>query len=78
VVDLLNTHEKVDVLIHNLIVIETWKDKIFPYVKDTVFSVDSFAFSSTTQRDNQVVHLSSLRSYIPLYNEASLLSLLQM
>ncbi|CAD7954075.1 unnamed protein product [Amoebophrya sp. A25] len=60
IVDLLNTHEKVPVLVHNLITVETWKEHCFPHLKEHVST------------------LSSLRSYIPIYSEASLVSLVEM
>eukprot|EP00403_Amphidinium_massartii_P016501 CAMPEP_0178422114 /NCGR_PEP_ID=MMETSP0689_2-20121128/27004_1 /TAXON_ID=160604 /ORGANISM="Amphidinium massartii, Strain CS-259" /LENGTH=623 /DNA_ID=CAMNT_0020043663 /DNA_START=57 /DNA_END=1924 /DNA_ORIENTATION=+ len=59
VVDQFNMQEKVPVLIYDLILINVWKERIWPLVK------------------NHVVKFSSLRSYIPVYHEASVANLLE-
>lgn len=59
VVDQFNTLEKVPILIYDLILIEVWKEKIWPLVK------------------SKVAKFSSLRSYIPVYHEASVANLLE-
>eukprot|EP00392_Amoebophrya_sp_AT5.2_P015911 g16134.t1 len=109
VVDLLNTHEKVPVLIHNLITIETWKEYVYcgkgkqgagtSSSSSCKSSSSGTAGSSSTGAPspsspssasrnaatddafgfkNHVSGLSSLRSYIPVYAEASLVSLVEM
>mmetsp|Transcript_20769 Transcript_20769/g.37819 ORF Transcript_20769/g.37819 Transcript_20769/m.37819 type:complete len:626 (-) Transcript_20769:21-1898(-) len=59
VVDQLNMQEKVPVLIYDLILINVWKEKLWPLVK------------------SRLVKFSSLRSYIPVYHEASVANLLE-
>lgn len=59
VVDQFNTLEKVPTLIYDLIMIEAWKDRIWPLVKA------------------KVARFSSLRSYIPVYHEATVSNLLE-
>jgi hypothetical protein len=59
VVDQFNTLEKVPILIYDLMLIEVWKEKIWPLVKA------------------HVAKFSSLRSYIPVYHEASVANLLE-
>merc|ERR1719502_1748268 len=59
VVDQFNTLEKVPILIYDLMLIEVWKEKIWPLVK------------------SKVAKFSSLRSYIPVYHEASVANLLE-
>lgn len=60
IVDFVNTHDKMGVLVHNLVTIETWKENVYPLLKE------------------HIAPMSSVRSYVPLYNEASILSLLEM
>lgn len=59
VVDQFNILEKVPVLIYDLMLIEVWKEKIWPLVK------------------TRLAKFSSLRSYIPVYHEASVANLLE-
>lgn len=59
VVDQINTLEKVPILIYDLILIEAWKEQIWPLVKA------------------KVARFSSLRSYIPVYHEATVSNLLE-
>jgi len=59
VLDCLHTYDKVQVLIHDLILIEVWKEKVYPLLKD------------------HIAPMSSLRNYIPLYHEASVINLLE-
>eukprot|EP00820_Chromera_velia_P020814 Cvel_29427.t1-p1 / transcript=Cvel_29427.t1 / gene=Cvel_29427 / organism=Chromera_velia_CCMP2878 / gene_product=Zinc finger MYND domain-containing protein 10, putative / transcript_product=Zinc finger MYND domain-containing protein 10, putative / location=Cvel_scaffold4019:6144-11724(+) / protein_length=410 / sequence_SO=supercontig / SO=protein_coding / is_pseudo=false len=59
VTDALCTFEKVPTLIHELVVIETWKEKLFPLLK------------------KKLSKMSTLRSYLPIYHEASLANLLE-
>eukprot|EP00747_Dinoflagellata_sp_TGD_P183381 gnl/TRDRNA2_/TRDRNA2_38216_c0_seq1.p1 gnl/TRDRNA2_/TRDRNA2_38216_c0~~gnl/TRDRNA2_/TRDRNA2_38216_c0_seq1.p1 ORF type:complete len:625 (+),score=148.44 gnl/TRDRNA2_/TRDRNA2_38216_c0_seq1:84-1958(+) len=59
VIDQLNTLEKLPTLIYDLILIEVWKEKIWPLTKATT------------------AKMSSLRSYIPVYHEASVANLLE-
>jgi hypothetical protein len=59
VVDQFNTLEKVPTLIHDLMVIEVWKERVWPLLKA------------------KVAKFSSLRSYIPVYHEASVANLLE-
>lgn len=59
VVDQFNMLEKVPILIYDLMLIEVWKEKVWPLVKP------------------KVAKLSSLRSYIPVYHEASVANLLE-
>mmetsp|Transcript_118553 Transcript_118553/g.336094 ORF Transcript_118553/g.336094 Transcript_118553/m.336094 type:complete len:522 (-) Transcript_118553:762-2327(-) len=59
VVDQLNTQEKVPLLICDLMLIELWKERVWPLVKA------------------ELVGFSSLRSYIPVYHEASVVNLLE-
>ena len=41
VVDLLNTYDKVGTVIQNLVVIEAWKEHVFPLVQDKICSMSS-------------------------------------
>lgn len=59
VVDQFNMLEKVPMLIYDLMLIEYWKEKIWPLVKD------------------KLAKFSSLRSYIPVYHEATVANLLE-
>merc|ERR1719356_898835 len=59
VVDQFNTLEKVPTLIFDLMLIEVWKENIWPLVKA------------------KIAKFSSLRTYIPLYHEASVINLLE-
>eukprot|EP00927_Polykrikos_kofoidii_P028917 TRINITY_DN25100_c0_g2_i1.p1 TRINITY_DN25100_c0_g2~~TRINITY_DN25100_c0_g2_i1.p1 ORF type:complete len:616 (+),score=129.62 TRINITY_DN25100_c0_g2_i1:67-1914(+) len=59
VVDQVNTLEKAPHLIFDLMLIELWKDKIWPLVK------------------GKIAKFSSLRTYIPVYHEASVANLLE-
>lgn len=59
VVDQFNMLEKVPILIYDLILIEVWKEKIWPLVKANL------------------AKFSSLRSYIPVYHEATVANLLE-
>ncbi|CAD7932624.1 unnamed protein product [Amoebophrya sp. A120] len=93
IVDLINTHEKIPVLIHNLVTIETWKefvlfngDKTKTGTSSSASSTSSSSSSSKKKSANEdcsffkehIAGLSSLRSYVPVYAEASLISLLEM
>eukprot|EP00928_Gymnodinium_smaydae_P002100 TRINITY_DN10738_c0_g1_i1.p1 TRINITY_DN10738_c0_g1~~TRINITY_DN10738_c0_g1_i1.p1 ORF type:complete len:640 (+),score=174.28 TRINITY_DN10738_c0_g1_i1:126-2045(+) len=59
VVDQINTLEKGPQLVYDLILIELWKDKIWPLVKSGISK------------------FSSLRTYIPVYHEASICNLIE-
>lgn len=59
VVDQLNTLEKVPTLVFDLMLIEVWKERIWPLVKA------------------KIAKFSSLRTYIPVYHEASVANLLE-
>lgn len=59
VVDQFNTQEKVPTLIFDLMLIEVWKEKIWPLIKA------------------KIAKFSSLRTYIPVYHEASASNLLE-
>lgn len=59
VVDQFNTSEKVPLLVYDLMLIEVWKEKIWPLVK------------------SKIAKFSSLRTYIPVYHEATLTNLLE-
>merc|ERR1719498_22953 len=59
VVDQFNILEKVPILIYDLMLIEVWKERIWPLVKA------------------KLCKFSSLRSYIPVYHEASVANLLE-
>jgi len=59
VVDQFNTLEKVPILIYDLMLIEVWKEKVWPLLK------------------SRIAKFSSLRSYIPVYHEASVANLLE-
>ncbi|CAE7567737.1 zmynd10 [Symbiodinium natans] len=59
VVDQFNTQEKVPVLIYDLMLIEVWKERIWPLIKA------------------KIAKFSSLRTYIPVYHEASVANLLE-
>jgi len=59
VVDQFNTLEKLPAIIYDLMLIEVWKEKIWPLVKA------------------KIACFSSLRTYIPVYHEASLANLLE-
>mmetsp|Transcript_27243 Transcript_27243/g.71927 ORF Transcript_27243/g.71927 Transcript_27243/m.71927 type:complete len:613 (-) Transcript_27243:129-1967(-) len=59
VVDQFNTLEKVPLLVYDLMLIEVWKEKIWPLVKA------------------KIAKFSSLRTYIPVYHEATLTNLLE-
>merc|ERR1719272_2177464 len=59
VVDQFNTLEKVPILIYDLMLIEVWKERVWPLLK------------------TKIAKFSSLRSYIPLYHEASVVNLLE-
>lgn len=41
VVDLINTHDKLGTLIHNLVVVETWKENVFPHLKEHLAPMSS-------------------------------------
>lgn len=59
VVDQFNTGEKVPTLIYDLVLIEAWKEKIWPLIKA------------------KIAKFSSLRTYIPVYHEATAVNLLE-
>ncbi|CAE7949327.1 zmynd10, partial [Symbiodinium sp. KB8] len=59
VVDQFNTQEKVPALIYDLMLIEVWKERIWPLIKA------------------KIAKFSSLRTYIPVYHEASVANLLE-
>eukprot|EP00405_Crypthecodinium_cohnii_P042774 CAMPEP_0206566136 /NCGR_PEP_ID=MMETSP0325_2-20121206/24488_1 /ASSEMBLY_ACC=CAM_ASM_000347 /TAXON_ID=2866 /ORGANISM="Crypthecodinium cohnii, Strain Seligo" /LENGTH=432 /DNA_ID=CAMNT_0054069127 /DNA_START=20 /DNA_END=1315 /DNA_ORIENTATION=+ len=59
VVDQLNTGERMPTLIYDLVLIEAWKEKIWPLVKE------------------KITKFSSLRTYIPVYHEATAVNLLE-
>lgn len=59
VVDQFNTMEKLPAIIYDLMLIEVWKEKIWPLVK------------------TKIAGFSSLRTYIPVYHEASIANLLE-
>lgn len=59
VVDQFNTGEKLPTLIYDLILIEVWKERIWPLVMA------------------KIAKFSSLRTYIPVYHEASVINLLE-
>lgn len=59
VVDQFNTQEKLPTLIFDLILIEAWKERIWPLLKA------------------KIAKFSSLRTYIPVYHEASVANLLE-
>merc|ERR1719498_1292517 len=59
VVDQFNILEKVPILIYDLMLIEVWKERIWPLVKA------------------KLAKFSSLRSYIPVYHEATVANLLE-
>ena len=41
VVDYIHTHDKMQSLIHNLIVIETWKNNVFPHLRSEICKLSS-------------------------------------
>jgi hypothetical protein len=59
VVDQFNTMEKGPTLIYDLILVEIWKERIWPLVKA------------------KIAKFSSLRTYIPVYHEASVANLIE-
>jgi len=59
IVDHFNMTDKVSVVVFLLILIETWKEKIYPLVK------------------HKICKMSSLRSYIPIYHEATCINLIE-
>eukprot|EP00442_Polarella_glacialis_P045885 CAMPEP_0115144156 /NCGR_PEP_ID=MMETSP0227-20121206/61258_1 /TAXON_ID=89957 /ORGANISM="Polarella glacialis, Strain CCMP 1383" /LENGTH=622 /DNA_ID=CAMNT_0002553241 /DNA_START=32 /DNA_END=1900 /DNA_ORIENTATION=+ len=59
VVDQFNTQEKAVTLIYDLMLIEVWKEKVWPLLKA------------------KIAKFSSLRTYIPVYHEASVSNLLE-
>lgn len=59
VVDQFNTLEKIPTLVYDLVLIEVWKEKIWPLVKA------------------KIAKFSSLRTYIPVYHEATVSNLLE-
>jgi hypothetical protein len=59
VVDQFNTLEKGPTMIYDLIMIEAWKEKIWPLLK------------------TKIANFSSLRTYIPVYHEASVANLIE-
>jgi len=59
VVDQFNMAEKVPTLVYDLMLIEVWKENIWPLVKA------------------KIAKFSSLRTYIPVYHEASVINLLE-
>ncbi|CEL93667.1 unnamed protein product [Vitrella brassicaformis CCMP3155] len=61
VVDLIITHEKLEVLVHELVVIECWRECVLPHL----LKQDSF------------VDLPAIKNYIPLLHESILVNLLE-
>lgn len=59
VVDQFNSQEKLPLLVYDLMLIEVWKERIWPLVKP------------------KIAKFSSLRTYIPVYHEASTVNLLE-
>lgn len=59
VVDQFNMAQKVPILIFDLVLVEVWKEKIYPLIL------------------SHIAKLSSLRSYIPVYHEATVINLLE-
>ena len=72
VVDLINTHDKLKILIANLMTVELWSDRIFHGrgLEGTNLQGESMK--------THVCGMSSIRSYVPPYHEASTVSLIEM